>query len=142
MKKYDVNKVKAAIIAKLETAKFNEIELTMKCNGDVVTIKPTGYNDIYKLEDAEYFLVSSPSLPFISSEKFDEVAENIARYEELIQENEERKREYARYIKEHGYWDPDHPGCFSWQASDIHKDIWGFRPRSEEYLKSIIAKYA
>lgn len=141
MKKYDSKKVMMALTAMFQTNGFKEITLTMKCNGDMVTVCPCGY-DIESLADVDYFLVRSPSLPFIGGDTLEKVSENLARYQELVEENENAKREYARYIKENGYWDPEHPECFSWQASDIHKDIWGFRPHSVERLEEVIAKYA
>ena len=52
---------------RIEAAGFREITLTMACNGDKVTVSPcySGYGTPASFDQVEYYLVYSPSLPWL-----------------------------------------------------------------------------
>lgn len=102
-------------------ANFQDIEVTMKCNGDTVIISPCCYGE-KSFENIEYFLLYSPSTYLCGSEDIEKVAETLRRYAKILDEDKECVRSLKKYIREHGK-DSD------WDfVSDYHKDIFGHRP--------------
>lgn len=104
--------------------KFKEITITMKCNGDKVTIIPCGY-EITSFPDIEYFLVEC-RLPWAGHRTIEEVAQFLLNYETEIEENEKEKKALKKYYEEHK--NEDRSSWFDFY-SDWHKDVYGYRPR-------------
>ena len=108
---------------------WKDLTVTMKCNGDEVTISPCYYGEATPaLEDIEYFLVYC-SMPWCGSDKIEKIADLLINYEKELQEQEDDKRKLHNYYVTHVNtkkmdWD--------WY-SDWHKDLYGYRPRNGEH---------
>ena len=124
MKKYNVEIVENALRIRLQEALnkgYGGITVTMKCNGDLVYITPCFWDlDETNLNRADFFLVDSPTLPWLGAEKITKVAEELANYEALIKERDEDIIELAKHYKKYGYDEI---------TSDWYKDLFGHRPR-------------
>lgn len=118
---------------------FEPITITMKCNGDPVRITPCSNSSdaIASIDDIVYYLVESPSLPWLGSEKIETIAKELNEYQQLLGQKEDdkvrldniRKRlQLAHTVKlppeEIEKWEE----LFSFY-SDYHKDVYGYRPR-------------
>lgn len=124
MKKYNVEAVENALRTRLQEA-LNKghggITVTMKCNGDPIYITPCFWDlDETDINKADFFLVDSSTFPWLGAEKIAKVAEELANYEELINEREEDIVKLAKHYKEYGYDEI---------TSDWYKDLFGHRPR-------------
>lgn len=86
---------------RLQENNYKEISITMKCNGDTVTITPCArMGDVTSLSDAEYFLVISPSIPWLGGDTLEDVAKQIANYENTIADNNDEKEKCRKFFKE------------------------------------------
>lgn len=102
-------------------AGFEAITVTMKCNGDKVTITPCGYG-AESFDDIEYYLLDSPTVNLCGRDSLAEVAEVLLGYADRIHEDEEDIERLKAYIRENG-------GASDWGwVSDYHKDLFGHRP--------------
>lgn len=102
-------------------AGFEPITVTMKCNGDRVTITPCGYG-AESFDDIEYYLLDSPTVNLCGRDSLAEVAEVLLGYADRIREDEEAVEGLKAHIREYGFesdWD---------FVSDFHKDLFGHRP--------------
>ena len=102
-------------------AGFETITVTMKCNGDKVTITPCGYG-AKSFDDIEYYLLDSPTVNLCGRDTLAEVAEVLLGYADRIREDEEDIERLKAYIRDNGFgsdWD---------SVSDWHKDLFGHRP--------------
>ena len=118
-----VTRIKEELERRIEAAGFGAITITMKVNGDHITIKPCGYpTHIKSWAEIDWFLMDSEVLNLCGSSKLEEVARDIANYEELLKEDAEMLESLKAHIREHGE-DSD------WDfVSDYHKEIFGHRP--------------
>lgn len=115
-------RVEQELRKRIEAADFGKITIQMKCNGDTIVITPCCWSDESSWKTAEYFLVDSQYLPWLGADTIEKVADEIARYEELLKERTDSVNELKAYIKENAF-DSD----WSW-VSDWHKDLFGHRP--------------
>lgn len=141
MKKYEQNDI-ARIVAKLtrllDAASWDEITVTMKCNGDRVTIQPCSSVAIavdrnpQNAGECDYFLVSSPSLPWLGGSTLEEVAEQLAGYADALDQNKKDKARLAELrddlVNCAGMAEQKWEELFG-TYSDWHKDVYGVRPR-------------
>lgn len=103
-------------------AGFEAITVTMKCNGDKVTITPCGCGNISSFDDVEFYLLNSTGANLCGRETLDQVAEVLLGYADRIREDEEAVEGLKAHIRKYGYesdWD---------FVSDFHKDLFGHRP--------------
>ena len=101
---------------------FKAITVTMKCNGDNVSIEPCCYAEKPSFEATEYYLIYSESLPATGRETLDEVARYLLKYADYIKENDDDIDVLKKHIRDYGEnsdWD---------FVSDWHKDLFGHRP--------------
>lgn len=117
------------LVARFEEAGWEEITITMKCNGDELTISPCfAHCDIKKKkENAEYFLVYGP-MPWMGRDTIEELAKDLIDYENILKAQRKAEANLKAYFEEHikdGNYEPEE---WSWY-SDWHKDITGHRPR-------------
>lgn len=116
-------RIKKELAKRLEAAKFESITITMKVNGDRITITPCSYlNTITSFDDIEYYLMDSCELNLCGGEKLDDIARTLARYDELLEEDAKALNDLKAHIRKYGEradWD---------FVSDYHKDIFGHRP--------------
>lgn len=118
---------------RIEAAGLQDISVTMACNGDVVTIRPchAGYGVPARFEEIEYFLVYSPSIPWLGGNTIEAVAKQLNNYGKELKELEADKKkldEIRNTLKSGGL------GCDEWEDlfsfySDFYKDVFGHRPR-------------
>lgn len=102
-------------------AGFEAITVTMKCNGDKVTITPCGYG-AKSFDDIDFYLIDSPTVNLCGRGTLAEVAEVLLGYADRIREDEEAVEGLKAHIRKYGYesdWD---------FVSDFHKDLFGHRP--------------
>lgn len=126
-----VERVVAELSARLQAAGFHDIEITMKCNGDKLTIKPCGYGAIHSVGQIEYFLVESASLPYLGGDTLEIVARHIVEYPELLKQQEAYKLRLMEIADQLNC--PVNMSADEWQArfdsfSDFYKDVYGHRP--------------
>ena len=127
-----MNKVKAELIRRFEGNGFNELKLTMKCDGAVVVITPCtmGFEPMKKVEDVEWFLMSCTTMNTCGSEKLDDIAKILVNYEKELKENEEEIEKCRRYWEKHVKNSTDR--YMDDFYSDWHKDLFGYRPRRRD----------
>ena len=121
---------------KLINANFKKISLQMN-NGDTVTITPMSQmvQTIRCTEDVEYYLVESPSLPYLGNDDFNKVVEELNNYDKLIADNEAEKKKLQEYFEQNladKIHDPNQKANASHAFqfySDWYKDVYGRRPR-------------
>lgn len=128
-----IEKTAKELRRRIEAAGLQEISLTMACNGDVVTIRPchSGCGAPARFEDVEYFLVFSPSLPWLGGNTIEDVAKQLNNYGKSLAEAGADKKKLAeiRATLESGTLGPDEwEDLFSFY-SDFYKDVFGHRPR-------------
>lgn len=115
-------KIRAALTA----ANWGETQMTAS-NGDVITISPCGYSPVLNEKTTEYYLVFSPSTPNLGGDTIEIIANQLAKYEQVLAEEAKEKAELRAYFDQYianGNPDPDR---WSWY-SDWHKDVYGYRP--------------
>lgn len=96
-------------------------------NGDTLTITPCGYGHELNESNVEYYLVFSPRTPNMGGDTLDIIAEQIANYEQHLQEQAAEKVKLRAFFDRHiapGNYHPDDWGFYS----DWHKDVYGYRP--------------
>lgn len=116
-----INAIQRELAKRIEEAGFKEVTITMKINGDEITITPCGYN-IEKWDDIDYFLLDSQKLNLCGDGKLEKVAATIADYDKLLEEDAKALENLKAHIRKYGEnadWD---------FVSDYHKDIFGHRP--------------
>lgn len=132
MKTYDVNKVIAALRKRFVNSNMLPITLNMKCNGDVVTVTPCSAVDPITTFDAvEYYLVDSPSLPWLGGDKLETVAKQLAEYELLLEQNakdKDRLGGMAHWLMSDQAKSKDEWEDVYQTYSDFYKDVYGHRP--------------
>lgn len=112
---------------KFEQANWGSIDITMKCNGDVLRITPCGYGKVNK-DNVEYFLVEG-GLPWMGANTIAELLDQLTNYNQMVHEHEKEKKEIRDYFEEHikgGNYEPEEWGWYS----DWHKDVFGYRPHA------------
>lgn len=121
----------------LEAIGYGDLGLTMACNGDTVVIQPClaylpkGTQPTF--DNIEYYLVGSPSLPWLGGETLDKVADQLNHYAEMLAEKDKDLEQLAsiRSRLQNNYNDMT---VDEWEElfqtySDYHKDVHGYRPR-------------
>lgn len=117
-----INAIEKELAKRIEAAGFKAITISMKVNNDRITITPCGYVNIKKWEDIDYFLLDSQKLNLCGDEKLEKIAERIANYDKLLEEDAKALENLKAHIRKYGEkadWD---------FVSDYHKDIFGHRP--------------
>ena len=118
-----MERIKKELAKRIEAAKFGEITITMKVNGDRIRITPCSYlPKIKSFNDVEYYLMDSCKLNLCGGETLDYVAKTLTRYDELLDEDAKALESLKAHIRKYGEgsdWD---------FVSDYHKDIFGHRP--------------
>lgn len=115
-------RIQKELAKRIEAAGFEAITITMKVNGDEITITPCGYPRINGWEDIEFFLIDSQMLNLCGDEKLEKIAEKIANYDKLLEEDARAVEDLKAHIRKYGVnanWD---------FVSDYHKDLFGHRP--------------
>ena len=113
-------------------AQFQEISVTMACNGDEVTIKRCGgVVEPKSFDQVEYYLVFAPSLPWLGGDTLEKIAEQLNGYKKMLEEAEDDKKKLLGIKKrlEQGGIDRDEWDDLYSYYSDYHKDVYGYRPR-------------
>ena len=117
-----LNKLRAA----LTESGWTDIFFPMS-NGDMLTISPCGYAKNLNEDNVEYYLVFSPSTPNMGGDTLDIIAEQIANYEQHLQERAAEKAELRAFFDRRIA--PGNPNPDDWSFySDWHKDVYGYRP--------------
>ena len=134
MKEYNVNKVADALRAQFDAADWNEITVTMKCNGDAVTLTPctSKPGNVTCEEDVGYILVNSPSISWLGGINIEEVAGQLANYEQSLIKNDDDMVRLGEMrdelVKGEGMtsrrWDELYDFYSDWS-----KDVLGYRDR-------------
>lgn len=95
-----IEKTAKELRRRIEAAGLQDISLTMACNGDVVTIRPchSGCGAPARFEDVEYFLVFSPSLPWLGGSTIEDVAKQLNNYGKSLAEAGADKKKLARSV--------------------------------------------
>lgn len=128
-----IEKTVAALQKRILAANFEPITVNMKCNGDAITITPcSSVSVITGFEQIEYYLVGSPSLPWLGGDNLETVAKQLNNYENMLAEKKTDEVKLADLreqltngsITSQDEWD----ARYEWY-SDYHKDVYGFRPR-------------
>lgn len=103
-------------------AGFKPITVTMKCNGDRVTITPCVYGDSPSFDKVDFYLLDSTGANLCGRDTLAEVAQVLLGYADRIREDKEDVEKLKAHIRECGH-DSD------WDfVSDFHKDLFGHRP--------------
>lgn len=118
-----IEKIKKELEKRFIESGFKSITITMKVNNDKIVINPCCYKaDINSFDDIEWYLMDSQKLNLCGGETLEYIAKTLARYEELLKEDEEglkSLKEHIRKYRENSDWD---------FVSDYHKDLFGHRP--------------
>ena len=105
-----------------ESNGFKEIVVTMKCNGDQVSIRPCAYTEITDISQVMFYTFNSPTVNLCGSESIDRIADYLLRYEDYIEEDKKSLMDLKKYIRDNGK-------NTDWSfVSDWHKDLFGHRP--------------
>ena len=117
------------LVKRFESANWNDITLTMKCNNEEITISPCYYGDgIPTVSDIEYYLVYC-SMPWSGNDSLEKIAKFLINYEkELNRQEEEKEKLHQYYVQYVNTSEMD----WDWY-SDWHKDVYGYRPRHGEH---------
>ena len=122
----NIEKIKKALVERFEKAGWNDIKITMNCNGDTLVLTPCAFIDIRKAEDIEYIIVCGSDASQYMGGNLDQVADQISRYQELVDTQKDDKIRLAEYCEKHQHDSYDSDSYQSY--SDWHKDVYGFRP--------------
>lgn len=115
-------RIEKELAKRIEAAGFEAITITMKVNGDRITITPCGYGDLNSFDDIDFYLMDSWETNLCGGETLEYVAKTIARYNDILKEDAEGIEQLKAHIRKHGE-DSD------WDfVSDFHKDLFGHRP--------------
>ena len=117
-----INKIRAALTAN----NWRDTFMTMP-NGDIVTITPCDYGNPLNEQNTEYYLVFSHSTPNLGGDTLEIIANQLAGYEQQLQELAAEKVELRAFFDRRiapGNPHPDDWGFYS----DWHKDVYGYRP--------------
>lgn len=122
-----VQKLRKRIVA----AQFQEITVRMACNGDEVTIKPCSVVEPKSFDQVEYYLVFSPSLPWLGGDTLEKIAEQLNGYKKMLEGVEDDKKKLSdikKQLEQGGIGRDEWDDLYSFY-SDYYKDIYGYRPR-------------
>ena len=118
-----INKIKNELAKRIDAAGFRKITITMKVNGDKITITPCGDEyELHSFDEVEFYILESQKMNLCGGETLDYVAKTISRYEELLEEDAQGLKALKAHIRKYGEnsdWD---------FVSDYHKDLFGHRP--------------
>ena len=74
----------------------------MKKSGDNVSISPCSQkSNINKLEDVEYFLVASPTLPWLGGDTIETISEQIVNYDKYIAKHIDERKKLHDFYENH-----------------------------------------
>lgn len=108
---------------RFEASNFGEISITMKCNNDIIYIRPCSYcPTITSFDQIDWYLMDSSRVNFTGGDTLTYVAKCIAEYEDRLREDADIITDIKNHIKKYGMdldWD---------YVSDLHQDIFGHRP--------------
>lgn len=90
-----------SLLQKLQANNWKEISITMKKTGNILTIIPVGQNTVTSLNNAEYFLVENNGVTEESSESLTEIASFIANYDNILEYNNQLKKDLETFRQEH-----------------------------------------
>lgn len=97
-----IKRVQDELIKRLTDADWHEITINMKKSGDNVSISPCGQtSNINKLEDVEYFLVTSPTLPWLGGDTIETISEQIVNYDKYIAEHIDDRKQLHDFYENH-----------------------------------------
>ena len=84
-----------------------------------------------------YFLVESCELPWLGGSDLDKVCADLARYDELVSENDSDRDKLIEYRAKMLAQEAleDFQNMFDWY-SDWHKDVYGYRPHGDAELNA------
>lgn len=118
-----IERTVAELTKRIVANHFEETKVTMKCNGDVVSIAPCSYlPKITDMKQCDWFLFYSPSVNLSGDSKIETIAKYLVDYEKLIKESNDDVEQLKAHIRKYGErsdWD---------FVSDFHKDLFGHRP--------------
>ena len=102
-KKDIIERIIDELKARFENCNWDDIQLTMKASGDVITITPCFYdNDNKNSASVEFFLIKSPSMNLAGCDTIRELAYTLKDYEsdrlQDIQNKDACKQFYDTYI--------------------------------------------
>lgn len=124
------NRIKEELVKRFEENNWEEIVITMKCDGTKIFIDPCCYADNKTLEQVEYFLMNCSTMNLCGRETIEQVVEVIVEYETMLKESAsdvEKCRQYwLKHVKNNTepYMDDFY--------SDWHKELFGHRPRRKD----------
>lgn len=123
-----LEKTVAALIAKFEAANWDEITITLKNSGHVLTIIPSAMQiEITELSDVEWFLVYGSPLTDLGGSSLERLAQDLIDYDQKLIELDGDKAKLLDFYNKHvNIPDPDDSARDTY--SDWHKDVFGFRP--------------
>ena len=89
-----IEKTARELRRRIKAAGFREITLTMACNGDKVTVSPcySGCGTPASFDQVEYYLIYSPSLPWLGGDTLESVAGQLNSYSKRLKEAEVERR--------------------------------------------------
>lgn len=126
-----IERIAQELQRRIKANNFKQIAITMKCNGDVLIIRPCSmFADIESFDQIQYYAVESPSLPWLGSQDIMLIAKDLDNYENLIKERDREIDNLKAHIREHGYLDDE--GYVDGWVSDYYKDLFGRRPHMTE----------
>lgn len=140
---YTIEKTIKKLNRLIQENNFEPFSITMKCNGDVLIIRPISYstNNITDINQVDSIKVEhSPNIPWLGGSP-DVFADELNHYEEYIKGhhylknmlNNLRQQLQAAYNK-----NLNEEEIAEWKRmfgtySDHYKDVYGYRPSDVEY---------
>lgn len=134
------NMLKDKILKELENRfqknNWKPIQIQMKSTQETLLLTACSYcESITRLDDVEWILVEGSVCKYLGGLP-EEVADRLARYDELIKENENDKNKcrlyFEKYIKNKDTSTDEFQSHYEFY-SDWHKDIFGFRPSYDKF---------
>ena len=129
---FTVEKTVEALKQRFVDSKMEPISVTMRCNGDVVHIIPCfDHTDIKTFDHIEYYLVESPSLPWLGGDDLKTVAKQLNAYRKHLAEKADDEEKLAKMrdrLQNPNGMDPDEFDELFQSYSDFYKDVYGHRP--------------
>lgn len=121
---------KAKLLKMLDDADWEKVTIKHEC-GDEIIITPCG-NGKLNAKNVEYFLCDSPELPWLGTDKIDNLVNELLGYEDLKKEHDEEKKKLAEYKTKmlNAKTADDFESMYDWY-SDWHKDVYGYRPYTD-----------